>query len=196
MIRSVLLQAAFTTFLFLGAGRGDVNLAANQVLLQFLEITAFALDGFAFAAEALVGGALGARDRPRLRQSALMASYWGVGLSIPLALFFLLAGPLLIDIMTTAPEVRLAAREFLPWIVAAPLIGIGSWMLDGIFIGATETRAMRNAMLLSVAFYLVALSVLVPAFGNHGLWASLMILNIVRAVTLAFRYRALEARAA
>jgi MATE family multidrug resistance protein len=196
MVRSVLLQAAFTTFLFLGAGRGDVNLAANQVLLQFLEITAFALDGFAFAAEALVGGAVGARDRACLRQGALMASYWGVGLSIPLALFFLLAGPALIDVMTTSPEVRLAAREFLPWVVAAPLIGIASWMLDGIFIGATETRAMRNAMLLSVAVYVVALAALVPAFGNHGLWAALMVLNVVRALTLAIRYPALEARTA
>ncbi len=196
MVRSVLLQAAFTTFLFLGAGRGDVNLAANQVLLQFLQITAFALDGFAFAAEALVGGAMGARDRPRLRRAAIMSSGWGVGLSVPLSLFFLLAGPLVIDVMTTASEVRLAAREFMPWVMAAPLIGIGSWMLDGIFIGATETRAMRNAMLLSVAIYVVVLAALVPAFGNHGLWASLMVLNVVRAVTLALRYPALEARAA
>ncbi len=196
MLRSILLQAAFTTFLFLGAGRGDVNLAANQVLLQFLEITAFALDGFAFAAEALVGGAKGARDRARLRRAALMSSAWGVGLSIPLSLFFLLAGPWVIDVMTTSPEVRLAAREFLPWVVAAPLIGIGSWMLDGIFIGATETRAMRNAMLLSVVIYLAALAALVPAFGNHGLWAALMVLNAARAVTLALRYPVLEARAA
>ena len=196
MLRSVLLQIAFTTFLFLGAGRGDVNLAANQVLLQFLQITAFALDGFAFAAEALVGGAMGARDRARLRRGALMASYWGIGLSIPLTLFFLLAGPPIIDVMTTAPEVREAARKFLPWVVAAPLIGIGSWMLDGVFIGATETRAMRNAMLVSLAVYAAVLTVLVPAFGNHGLWAGLMILNITRAVTLALRYPALEARAA
>ncbi len=195
MVRSVLLQAAFTTFLFLGAGRGDVNLAANQVLLQFLQITAFALDGFAFAAEALVGGALGAGDRPRLRRAALMSSGWGVGLSVPLALFFGVAGPWVIDLMTTAPQVREAARVFLPWVVAAPLIGIGSWMLDGIFIGATETRAMRNAMLISVAIYVVALAVLVPAFGNHGLWAALMILNAVRALTLGLRYPALEARA-
>jgi MATE family multidrug resistance protein len=98
--------------------------------------------------------------------------------------------------MTTSPEVRLAAREFLPWVVAAPLIGIASWMLDGIFIGATETRAMRNAMLLSVAVYVVALAALVPAFGNHGLWAALMVLNVVRALTLAIRYPALEARTA
>ena len=196
LVRSVLLQASFTTFLFLGAGRGDVNLAANQVLLQFLQITAFALDGFAFAAEALVGAAMGARRRDRLRRAALMSSGWGVGLSVPLAAGFLVLGPAIIDLMTTAPAVRLAAREFLPWIVSAPLIGIAPWMLDGIFIGATETRAMRNAMLVSVAVYLLALAVTVPAFGNHGLWASLMVLNGTRAVTLGLRYPVLEARAA
>jgi MATE family multidrug resistance protein len=196
LVRSVLLQVAFTSFIFLGAGRGDVTLAANHVLLQFLEITAFALDGFAFAAEALVGGAVGARDRPLLRRAATMASVWGVGLSVPIALFFWFAGPWLIGLMTTAPEVREEALRFLPWIAAAPLIGIASWMLDGIFIGATETRAMRNAALWALVVYILALLLLVPAFGNNGLWASLMVLNIARAVTLALRYPALEARAA
>ena len=79
---------------------------------------------------------------------------------------------------------------------AAPLIGIAAWMLDGIFIGATQTRALRNAMVLSVAIYAAALALLLPAFGNHGLWAALMILNASRGVTLGLRYPALEARAA
>jgi MATE family multidrug resistance protein len=98
--------------------------------------------------------------------------------------------------MTTSPEVRAAARDYLPWMIAAPLIGIAAWMLDGIFIGATRTREMRNAMVVSVAIYAVALLVLLPAFGNHGLWAALMVLNVARAVTLARRYPALEAAAA
>ena len=98
--------------------------------------------------------------------------------------------------MTTSPEVRAAARVYLPWMAAAPLIGIAAWMLDGIFIGATETRAMRNAALLSVAVYAAALAVLLPAFGNHGLWAALMVLNAPAASTLGLRYPALEARAA
>ena len=98
--------------------------------------------------------------------------------------------------MATAPEVRAAARGYLPWMAAAPLVGIAAWMLDGIFIGATETRALRNAMLLSVAIYAASLAVLLPAFGNHGLWAALMILNLTRGVTLARRYPALEAKAA
>jgi multidrug resistance protein, MATE family len=93
MIRSVILQASFTTFMFLGAGQGDVTLAANQVLLQFLEITAYALDGFAFAAEALVGQAVGARTRPLVRQAAVLTSQWGVLGSVLLGLTFWLAGP-------------------------------------------------------------------------------------------------------
>ena len=147
MVRSVALQASFTTFLFFGAGLGDVTLAANQVLLQFLEITAYALDGFAFAAEALVGQTLGQRSASDLRRAAIVSSQWGAGFAIALALAFFAFGPALIDLMATAPDVRQEAREYLPWLVAAPLIGVGAWMLDGIFIGATRTRELRNAMI-------------------------------------------------
>lgn len=196
MIRSVVLQASFTAFLFLGAGQGDVKLAANQVLLQFLEITAYALDGFAFAAESLVGQAVGARSPADLRRAALSSSQWGVGGAVLLGAVFFLAGPAIIDTMTTAPEVRTTARQFLPWLAVAPLIGIASWMFDGIFIGATLTREMRNAMLASVAVYVVAVLVLVPAMGNHGLWAALMVLNATRGLTMARLYPRAEAKAA
>jgi len=192
MIRSVLLQGAFTTFMFLGAGHGDVTLAANQVLLQFLQITAFALDGFAFAAEAMVGAAVGAASRPTLRRAGVVASQWGGGGALLLGAAFWLTGPWLIDLISTAPEVRLAARDYLIWVALAPVIGIASWMLDGIYIGATWTRAMRQAMLVAVAVYVVSLAILVPAFGNHGLWAALMVLLVARAVTLGLRYPALE----
>ncbi|WP_170764132.1 MATE family efflux transporter [Ruegeria lacuscaerulensis] len=196
MIRSVLLTGAFTTFLFVGSDLGDVNLAANQVLLQFLEITAFALDGFAFSAEALVGSAVGARDRYQVRRASIMASQWGVGGALALGMVFYLAGPALIDLMSTSPDVRIAAREYLIWAALAPVIGVASWMFDGIYIGATWTRAMRNAMIQSVAIYVVALFLLVPILGNHGLWAALMILNIARGVTLGWRYPRLEAQVA
>ncbi len=192
LIRSVLLQITFVAFLFLGADLGDVTLAANQVLVQFLQITAFAMDGFAFSAEALVGAALGARNRALLRRSAVMASIWGCGMAIPLGLGFLLAGPWLIDTMAKAPEVQQAARIYLPWVALAPVAGAAAWMLDGIFIGATRTRQMRNAMLVSVLIYGVALAILMPAFGNHGLWAALMVLNVARGITLFIRYPALE----
>jgi MATE family multidrug resistance protein len=194
MIRSVLLQGSFTAFLFFGAGLGDVTLAANQVLMQFVEITAYALDGFAFAAETLVGQAVGARARPALRRSVAIAFQWGIGGAAALALLFGLTGPRIIDLMTTAPEVRETARHYLGWMVAAPLIGIASWMYDGVYIGATATTAMRNAMILCVALYAVALAILLPPFGNHGLWASLMVLNILRGVTLGLGWPRIEAR--
>lgn len=195
LIRSLLLQAIFVSFLFLGAGLGDVPLAANQVLLQFLHITAYALDGFAFGAETLVGQATGARRRAALRRAARLASLWGLGTGAALASVFALAGPAIIEVMTAAEPVREAARDYLPWVVLAPLLGAASWMLDGIFIGATRTRDMRNSMALSAAIYAVAVLALTPAFGNHGLWAALIISFVVRGVTLWLRYPALEAAA-
>jgi MATE family multidrug resistance protein len=196
MLRSVLLQGSFTTFVFLGAGKGDVTLAANQVLLQFLEITAYALDGFAFSAEALVGQAVGARARAGVRQAAVRCSQWGVAGAGVLSAAFWLGGPAVIDLMTRAPEVREAARLYLPWVVLGPLVGVASWMFDGIFIGATMTREMRNAMIFSVAVYGAALTVLVPAFGNHGLWAGLMVLNATRGIAMGALYGRVELKAA
>lgn len=193
MLRSILLQGAFTTFTLMGAGRGDVTLAANQVLIQFMEITAYALDGFAFAAEALVGTAIGARSRKGLSQAAKITSLWGVGGALALGLFFALAGPWLIDLLTTAPDVRLEARNYLYWVALLPVVGIASWMFDGIFIGATWTRAMRNMMAISVACYAIALTLLVPAFGNHGLWLALLVLLAARGVTMALAYPRLAA---
>jgi MATE family multidrug resistance protein len=192
MVRSIALQGAFTAFLFLGAGQGDVTLAANQVLMQFLEITAFALDGFAFAAEAMVGAGVGAASRLTVRRAGIVASQWGAGGALCLGLAFWAVGPWLIDLLTTAPEVRAAARDYLIWVALAPVIGIASWMFDGIYIGATWTRPMRNAMLLSVAIYAGAMAILLPAFGNHGIWAALMVLLVARALTLGVRYPALE----
>ncbi|MGR3498437.1 MAG: MATE family efflux transporter [Limimaricola soesokkakensis] len=192
LIRSVLLQAIVISFLFWGAGFGDVPLAANQVLLQFLNITAFALDGFAFAAEALVGQAMGARAALRLRRAAILASVQGGVVSLGLALGFWIFGPAIIDTMTTAPEVRAAARDYLPWMVATPLFGLIPWMLDGIFIGATRSRDMRNMMALSAAIYFAAAIPLTALFGNHGLWAAMLVSYVARGATLAARYPALE----
>lgn len=196
MGRTVLLQMSFTSFVFLGARFGDVTLAANQVLMQFLEITAYALDGFAFAAEALIGQAVGARCPVGVRRAARLCMQWGVGGALVLALAFGLAGPAIIDLMTTAPEVRMLARDYLPWLVAAPLIGVAAWIYDGIFIGAMLTGDMLRAMILAVAIYGVALALLIPAFGNHGLWGALMVLNGVRTAAMWRLYPKVVARAA
>jgi len=196
LIRSLLLQGIFVSFLFLASDFGDVRLAATQVLMQFLQITAYALDGFAFAAEALVARAFGAGQRDRLRRGAALTSGWGLGAAVALAAVFALAGGAVIDLMTTAGDVRAAARTYLPWMVAAPVVGLASYMLDGIFIGATRSRDMRNMMVLSAAIYAAAAALLVPAFGAHGLWAALIVSFVARGVTLAVRYPALERAAA
>ncbi|MBW4962091.1 MATE family efflux transporter [Sulfitobacter sp. CW3] len=192
LIRSLLLQAVFVSFLFLGSGLGDVKLAANQVLLQFLMITAYALDGFAFAAEALVGHAMGRKQRDILRRSAVLTSGWGLLACGLMTVGFAIGGGAIIDLMTTAPLVREEARVFLPYMIAAPLIGCASWMLDGIFIGATRSRDMRNMMAVSFVIYCACAAVLVPMLGNHGLWISLLVSFIARGITLGLRYPALE----
>ncbi|MEJ6397281.1 MATE family efflux transporter [Yoonia sp. 208BN28-4] len=195
MIRSVLLQAIFVSFLFWGADFGDVNLAANQILLQFLFVTSYAMDGFAFAAEALVGQALGARNRAALRRAALMTGQWGLGICAVLAVVFAIVGGGVIDVMTTAPLVRDAARDFLPYMVAAPLVGVAAWMLDGIFIGATRTTDMRNMMIVSAIVYFASVLPLMALLGNHGLWLGLLISFAVRGITLGWKYPGLEAEA-
>ena len=195
LIRSVLLQAIFVSFLLYGSDFGDVQLAANQILMQFLNVTAYALDGFAFAAEAMVGQALGARARAALRRSAVLSSVWGAIVCAALAGCFALFGGYVIDVMSTSEEVRAAARIYLPYMVAAPIVGVAAWMLDGIFIGATRTKDMRNMMMISTVVYFMTVIPLMAAFGNHGLWIGLLLSFVVRGATLAWKYPALEAQA-
>ncbi|MCY3878358.1 MAG: MATE family efflux transporter [Rhodobacteraceae bacterium] len=192
LIRNLCIEITFLSFLFLAADFGDVTLAANQILLQFLHVTAYALDGFAFSAESLVGFAVGARTRDQLRQSVMLSSFWAGVTSVILAAGFLLLGGSIIDILTNAEAVRAETRIFLIWAVAAPIIGGPSWMLDGIFIGATRTADMRNSMVISTIIYGVSTAILISQFGNHGLWAGMHLFFIARAVTLGLRYSELE----
>ena len=155
--------------------------------MQFLEVTAYALDGFAFAAETLVGQAVGRKRPETLRRVIRLSLFWGFAGAGLLALIFAVFGPALIDLMTNAPDVRQEARHYLPWLVVAPLIGSAAWTYDGVFIGATLTRTMMRMMVPAVAAYLLALALFLPLFGNHGLWAALMVLNLARSLTLHSR---------
>jgi len=192
MIRTVCLMFAFTFFASQGARLGDIALAANSVLRNIAELSAYLLDGFAFAAEVLVGQAVGAQSLRRFRQAVFLSSAWAIGFAVLLAASFWAGGLLLIRFMTTAPSVRDAAYTFLPWAVLTPVAGVACFQLDGIFIGATRTADMRNMMIVSLAVFLAAWAVLTPAFGNHGLWASFMVFYAARALTLGARYPALE----
>ncbi len=196
LIRSVLLQAGFVSFLFFGAELGDVTLAANQVLLQFVYLASYAMDGFVFAAESLVGQAMGARAVAQLRRGASVAAVWAFGTAFALAAGFWIMGPFVIDVMAKDPAVQQAARLYLPHMVAAPLLGALAWMLDGVFIGATRTKDMRNMMILSFLGYCGLVLLLLPSFGNHGLWMAMNGFFILRGISLALRYPALERVAA
>ncbi len=193
-VRTACLIIAFSWATRVGARLGDLALAANAILMQMVHLLAYGLDGFAFAAEALVGGALGARSLNALRQAVVASTIWALVVSAGVALTYLVAGPLLIAVMTDQPEIQAAAETYLVWIVIYPLLAIWCYQLDGIFIGATQTAEMRNAMILSLGVFVVAILTLPDLFGNHGLWASLSILNIARTVTLGAYYRRIEAR--
>ena len=190
--RSIMLQAISVSFLLYGGKFGDVKLAANQILLQFLHVAAHGLDGFAFAAETLVGQAFGRKDRTILRKSVKVTSKLAFLLCCTMAIIFFFIGSSLIDVMTTAEDVRSEAKGYIIFIVLVPILGASAYMLDGIFVGAMKTKDMRNMMFISVIFYFLALILLVPHFENIGLWLALLISFVVRGVTLALRYPSLE----
>ena len=189
MIRTAALIAVFLFFTAKGAQAGDVTLAANSVLNNFLLVSAFFLDGLANAAQQLCGRTLGARDAKGFADSTRLVLLWGLGFALVVAVLFALFGPALIDYMTASDGVRRAAREFLPFVVLAPIPGVFAFGFDGIYIGATWAREMRNLMLASLAIFLVTWWAL-QSLGNAGLWWALMASYLSRGGLQAARYPA------
>jgi MATE family multidrug resistance protein len=190
MIRTASLIAAFLFFTAQGARAGDVTLAANAVLNNFLLISAFFLDGLANAAEQLCGRAYGARDRTGFAGAVRLVIVWGFAFSLVVTAVFALFGPSLIDMMTASAEVRYAARDFLLYVILAPLLGVFAFAYDGIYIGATWARDMRNLMVLSLGIFLAAWLAL-RSYGNAGLWSALLFHYAARGGLQALRYPAL-----
>lgn len=184
-LRSLALQLVFLLVTVQGARLGEATVAANALLLNGLMLTAYALDGLAHAVEALCGHAIGARDRNALHRSLVVACGWSLIVSLGFAGVFLLAGHLFIDLQTDIDSVRAAAYPFLPYLAVLPLIAVWSYLLDGLFIGATRAREMRNAMVLSVVITL-PLALLLSGLGNHGLWLAFLGFMAVRAVSLGW----------
>jgi MATE family multidrug resistance protein len=195
-IRTILLVSSFTWFTRLGSLQGDVVLAANGILYQIFHVAVYALDGFAIAVESLVGQAAGARDRALLRRSAVVSTVAAIWLAVGFALLLFAIEEPLIRLFTNVPEVRAAADAFFFWAALMPLAGVLAYQLDGIFMGATEGPAMRNAMIVAAGLYLALSASAAEAFGNHGVWAGIWAFLTLRALTLAVQYPALERRAA
>lgn len=187
LIRTFVLIGAFFVLTRIGAGFGPVTLAANAVLMNFFMVGGFWLDGLANAAETIVGRSIGARYRPAFERGVWLTGVWSAALAALTTLFFLAIGNPAIDFLTTVPGVRAVAYVHLPWAALTALAGFLAFHMDGVFIGATWSHAMRNRMLMAFAGYCLALAVLVPAFGNHGLWASLNVFLVLRGLLLLQR---------
>lgn len=187
-IRTLCLVFSFSYFTALSTGRGEIVLAANAILLHLQSIMAYALDGFAHAAEALTGSAYGARKRRDFQRSVNITTLWAFGFSLLISAIYLVLGESILGLFTTIDDVLNTAKVYLPWMVIAPIISIWSFQLDGIFIGSSYTKEMRNAMLISMLAYLALLQWLVPLWGNHGLFLGLSLFMLIRALTLAWYY--------
>lgn len=188
MLRSFVLVAAFAFFTAQSARQGDVALAANAVLMNFFMIGGHFLDGIATAAEQMAGESLGARQKAAFKRTVRLTLFWGSGLAITAFLFFWFVGPFAINMMTTSEDVRVFARTHLIWATLTPLAGFVAFQFDGVFIGATWSSDLRNMMLLSLVVFLIAWWLLMPLYGNHGLWIALLIFVGVRGITLSLRY--------
>ncbi|HTS53084.1 MAG TPA: MATE family efflux transporter [Burkholderiales bacterium] len=190
MIRSLALIFIFSWFMGQGAKQGNAILAVNAVLMNIVAVAAYFLDGLAFAAEALVGKAVGEANRAGLSAAARMTTWWAAGVAVLASVVAMLLGPTIVGWLTVDETVRAAARVYLPWAALVPLAGVWCFQLDGIFIGATRAAEMRNAMLMSVVIFLVGWWLLRP-WGNHGLWAALYVHYAARTGTLLCYFPAL-----
>ncbi|BDA83406.1 MATE family efflux transporter [Aureimonas sp. SA4125] len=184
MIRSFCLLGGYMLFTRLGASLGALTLAVNGVLLNLFMIGGYFLDGVATASEQLVGRAVGAFWRPAFDRAVKLTTLWALGLSGLLTLVFLLGGNGFVDLLTTDAAIRETARPYVGWAAVSVLAGALAFVMDGIYIGATWSRAMRDMMILSVVLFAVLAYALVPVLGNHGLWLAFNLFLSLRGATL------------
>ena len=186
-VRTMCLMFAFAWFTAQSARLGEVVLAANTILLHLQSIMAYALDGFAHAAEALAGSAYGARNPRTFRRAVRVSTAWAAAGALLASIAYLLFGGQIIGLFTNIDAVLDVSKQYMGWMVALPLLSVWSFQLDGIFIGTGHAREMRNAMLVSTAVYLALVALLIPLLGNHGLFLALSCFMLIRAATL-WRY--------
>jgi MATE family multidrug resistance protein len=195
LLRTLSLVAAYAWFTRAGARSGDAILAANAVLINFHWIASYGLDGFANATEALVGEAIGAGRRSDYRAILKASATSAIAVAMLISLVYLGFGRQIIAVFTNQDSVRLLAAQFLPWVVILPIVSVWSFLLDGIFIGATRAPELRDSMLVSFAGFLVLAIVLGSRFGNHGLWCAMLGFMALRAITLGLRLPRVEKKA-
>ena len=188
-IRTICLLASFAFFTSMGDKMGSDVLAANTLMMQLVLMAAYAMDGFAFAAEALSGNRLGARDLPGFYKSVHYCSFWSGVAAVLMSLFFLLFHSQLFALMTNIDSVKVLLNTYVPWLILLPLVAAPSYLMDGVFIGSAETRYMMLTMLFSVFLVYLPLWYLTRGFGNHGLWFAFCAFNGARGISLFLCYR-------
>ena len=193
-LRTLFVITAFALFTTLSARQGDVVLAANAVLLNFVIFFNFAFDGFAFAVEALSGRALGARRRDDLARAIRACLLWCLLLALLSVAVYGLAGGPIVRVLTDLEDVRAVAYDFLPWLIAMPLVAVWGIFFDGVFTGTTRTAHMRNNMMLAFAVFVPCAWLLREPMGNHGLWLAMTLLYVVRGVGLGAIYVRIQRR--
>ena len=188
-IRTMALMFTFAFVTAQGARLGGLILAANAVLMNLQTLTAFALDGFAHAAEALVGKAVGQKRRDALELSVRLSLKWSLMFAIGFCVFYVVAGPLLIRLLTDLPDVRETAMRYLPWLIVSPLVSVWSFLYDGVYVGATRAREMRNIMVFSTLMIFLPAWYLLQGYGNHGLWLAFTMFMASRGIGMHYGYR-------
>ncbi len=188
-IRTMALIFTFTFVTAAGARQGSLVLAANAILINIMHLMAFALDGLAHAAEALVGKAIGARNREALRRSVTLSLRWSLYFALGFSVFFYIAGPWLVGLLTNLPDVIETTLRYLPWMTLLPLIAVWSYLYDGVFVGATRSREMRDIMVVSSFLVFVPAYYVFEFMGNHGLWLALTLFLASRGIGMHYFYR-------
>jgi MATE family multidrug resistance protein len=191
-IRSLILQLCFSFMTFYGARIGEVTLAANAVLLNFLMLVSFALDGIAYASEAKVGHAKGQKSVSNIELWVKISVFWGMLFGLVSSLFFAVFGRYIITLLTNVPNVIREATIYLPWIIVLPLLAMSCFLFDGVFVGLTRAKDMRNSMLLSAAVGFFGVFALFHQWENNGLWLAMSCFMLMRGVTLIVKYQKLK----
>jgi len=188
-VRTMALLFTFGFVTAQGARLGPAILAANAVLMNFQNLTSLGLDGLAHAAEAMVGKAVGQRDKEAVQHTVRLTLRWSLIFSAGFTLVYLLVGPLIVRILTDLPDVRQTAMVYLPWLIASPLISVWCFLYDGVYVGMTRAREMRNIMLVSTVGIFLPLWFLTQSFGNHGLWFAFLAFMASRGIGMHIGYR-------
>ena len=188
-VRTFLLTLVTTFFTFASSGMGDTILAVNALLMQFFMLFSYFMDGFAYAGEALAGRFIGAKNIPMLRHMIKRIFLWGLIVSLFAVVVYMFFPDLILRLLTNDITIIAETKNFMFWTLLIPLTGFAAFLWDGIFIGATASAEMRNAMILASVIFFISYFLLTPMWGNNALWLSFIIYLASRGITLTFMAR-------